>query len=134
MVVGVLHHLFGEGDVILEGLGGGVDHDGGKAAVNAAFADLKIRAVIEVQGDGQAGIGLGGLHELDEIDVLGILARAGGHLQDQGGIHLRCGLGDALDDLHIVHVERADGIAAFIGFPEHFLRRYDWHDITLLIV
>ena len=39
------------------------------------------------------------------------------------------GLGDTLHDLHVVDVERADGVSAVIGFFEHFSRCYERHNI-----
>ena len=119
VVVGVLHHLAGQGDILLKGLAAGVDHHGGEAPVHTAFAQLIAVAVVQMQGDGQAGLGLGGLHQLHEIGVVGVGPGALGDLQDHGGLDLRGGLGDALDDLHVVDVERTDGVAAVIGFFEH---------------
>ena len=118
--VGILHHLTGEGDVLLEVVLGTVDHDGGKAPVDAGLADFKILPVVQVQGDGQAGVGNGGLNQLHEVAVLGILPGAGGNLKDDGRLGLQGGLGDALDYLHVVDVEGADGVAALVGLPEHF--------------
>ena len=118
--VGVLHHLTGEGDVVLEGMLGPVDHHGGEAPVDAGFADLKILPVVQVQGHGQAGVLDGGLHQLPQVDGLGILPGPGRHLEDQRGVDLLGCLGDALDDLHIVDVKGADGIAPGIGLLEHF--------------
>lgn len=40
---------------------------------------------------------------------------------------LLAGLGDALYDLHVVDVERADGVAAIISLGEHFLGSYQCH-------
>ena len=84
-----------------------------------------------MQGDRKTGLLLGSLDELDEIGVVGVGARAAGDLQDDGSFDLGRGLGDALDDLHVVDVERADGIAALIRLAEHFLCGYDRHDIYL---
>ncbi|CAN4035301.1 TM1266 family iron-only hydrogenase system putative regulator, partial [Dysosmobacter welbionis] len=53
-----------------------------------------------------------------------------GHLENQGSLQIPGGLGDALDDLHIVDVERADGIAAVVGFFEHFGRGNQCHKIN----
>ena len=55
VVVGVLNDLLGDLDVLGKGLGGGVDHDGGEAAVDAGLAGLKVRAVVQVQHDGDVG-------------------------------------------------------------------------------
>ena len=80
-----------------------------------------------MQADGQAGLNDGGLHQLDEVGVVGVGAGALGHLQDQGGVDLLGSLGDALDDLHVVDVESADGVAAVIGFLEHLGSCYKGH-------
>ena len=61
----------------------------------------------------------GSLDQLHQIGVVGIGARALGNLQDDGGLQLAAGLGDALHDLHVVDVEGADGVAASIGLLEH---------------
>ncbi len=133
MVVGIFHHLAGQGDVLLVGLAGTVDHDGGEAAVDAALAELKGVAVIEMHADGQVeasgllGVLDGGLDELHEVDVLGIGPGALAHLQDEGGVLLDGGLSDALNDLHVVHVERADGVAAVVGLLEHLFCGDDCH-------
>ena len=122
VVVGVLHNLLGDLDVLLEGLGGGVDHDGGKAAVDAGLAGLKVGAVVQMQHDGDVGaLDDGGLHQLHQIGVVGVGPGALGHLEDQRSIQIPGSLSDALDDLHVVDVERADGVSAVVGFPEHFL-------------
>ncbi len=132
LIVGVLHHLAGEGHVVLVVVVAAIDHHRGKAPVDAGFADFKIRAVVQMQGDGQAGIGNGGLHQLGEVDMLGVLAGAGGNLEDDGGLLLGGGLGDALDDLHVVHIEGADGVATLIGFFEHLGSSDKRHNGSLL--
>ena len=98
---------------------GAVDHHGGEASVDAGFADVKVLAVVQVQGDGQARVLHGGLHQLHQVAVLGIFSGPGGHLEDDGGVGLLGSLGDALDDLHVVHVESADSVAAVISLLEH---------------
>ena len=112
----VLNDLLGDLDVLGKGLGGGVDHNGGEAAVDAALAGLKVRAVIEVQHDGDVGAALhGGLDELDEVGMVRVGAGALGNLKNNGSVFLLAGLGDALHDLHVVDVERADGVAVTSG-------------------
>ncbi len=54
VVVGVLDDLLGDLDVLLKGLGGAVDHNGGEAAVDAGLAGLEVRAVVQMQRDGDA--------------------------------------------------------------------------------
>ena len=133
VVMGILHHLTGQGNVLGKGLGGGVDHHGSEAVLNAGLAQLEAVAVVQMQGDGQAGLDDGGLHQLLQIGAVGIGPGALGHLQDQGGLQLGSGLGDALNDLHVVHVEGADGVTAVIGLLEHFLCCNQWHNKSLLL-
>ena len=83
--------------------------------------------MIEVDDDGQAGIGFGRFDELHEVDVLGILAGAGADLQNQGRVFFLGGFRDALDNFHVIDVERTDGVAAFVRFFEHIARVYDRH-------
>ena len=59
-------------------------------------------------------------YELNQIRVVGVSAGSLGYLQNDRGFLLLAGLGDALDDFHVVDVERADGVAAVIGLLEHF--------------
>ena len=131
--MGILDDLAGQGDVVLEAVGGAVDHDGGEAAVDAALAGLEVGAVIQMQDDGDIRVlDDGSLDQLHQIGVVGIGAGALGNLQDHGSVLLLASLGNALHDLHIVDVERADGIAAIIGFLEHFSRSNQWHTNILL--
>ncbi|MPM66920.1 hypothetical protein SDC9_113834 [bioreactor metagenome] len=118
-VVRVLHHAAGQGDVFFKAQVAAVDHDAGKAAVNAAFAGLKIGAVVEMHGNGQTAGFHGGLNQLHQVGVVGVLARARGHLEDDGRFFSCRAFHDALDDLHIVDVERADGVTALIRAFEH---------------
>ncbi len=134
VVMGILHHLLGDFNVLREGLGAGVDHDGGKAAVDAALAGLEVRAVIQVQRDGDIGaLNNSGLHQLHQIGVVGVGAGALGHLQDQGGVDFLGSFRDALDDLHVVDVESADGVTAGIGLFKHLGSSYEGHGKNLLM-
>ena len=127
-LVSVLNDLAGQGNVLLEGVLGTVDHNGGETAVDAGLADLKVLTVVEVDTDGQVGILNSSLDELHEVNVLGVLAGAGGNLQDESGVELLGSLGDALDNLHVVDVESADGVAVGIGMLEHFFAGNQSHD------
>jgi hypothetical protein len=97
-----------------------VDHDACEAAVHAAFAQFKRIAVIEVQADGQVGFNDRRLDELHQVGMVGVFACAGADLQDQRGAEFLGCFRDALYDLHVVHVERADGVAAGVSFFKHF--------------
>lgn len=59
------------------------------------------------------------LYHLDEVGVVRISARALGNLQNNRGFLLLAGLGDALNNFHVVHVESADSVAAVIGLLKH---------------
>ena len=76
--------------------------------------------MIQVQSNVQPSVGNGGLHQLHQINVFGIFARAGAHLQNQRRFGFGRSLGDALDNFHIVHVESAHRVAAGVGFLKHF--------------
>ena len=68
-----------------------------------------------------------GLDQLDEVHVLGIRARALGNLKNHRRLFHRGRLGDALNDFHVVDVERADGIMAFIRLLKHLGRGNKTH-------
>ena len=62
------------------------------------------------------------LNHLEQIGVVRVSARALGYLKDNRSLLLLASLSDTLNDLHIVHVESADGVAAVVGFLEHLGR------------
>ena len=131
--MGVLDHLFGALDVLSERLGGQVDHDGGEAVVDAGLAGLKAVAVVQVEHDGNLGaLDHGGLHQLYQIGTVGVGAGALGYLKDHRCLLLTAGLGDALDDLHVVDVEGSDGVTAVIGLLEHLSGSDQCHNNHLL--
>ena len=64
--MGVFHDPLGHGNILFEGVVRTVNHHGGEAAVNAGLAGFKIRAVIQVQGNGDLGaLNDRRLHQLD---------------------------------------------------------------------
>ncbi len=117
--MGVIYNLFGQGDVVLKAVLGAVNHHGGKTAVNAGFADSKILAVVQMQSQIQSAVLNGGLHQLHQINMLGIFACAGANLQNQRRFCFLGGFSDALNNLHIVDVEGSDGVPSVIGFFKH---------------
>ena len=133
VVVRVLDDLLGDLDVLGKGLGGGVDHNGGEAAVDAALAGLKVGAVVQMQNDGDIGAAnYGSLDQFDQIVVVRVGASTLGDLQDNGSVLFLAGFGDALNDFHVVDVESADGVAAVVSLLEHFGCSYQRHnDISL---
>ena len=131
VVVGVLHHPAGDGDIFFKGLGRSIDHNGGIAAIDAEFAHLKAAAVIQVQRHRNVGtFQSGSLGQFYHISV--VFQHILGHLQDHGSGFLTAGFTDGLDGLHIVKVERADGIAATVRLLEHLFGSYECHrDLSL---
>ena len=124
----VLNDLLGDLNVLLEGLGGSVDHDGGEAAVDAGLAGLEAVAVVQVQSDGDLGaLQNSSLHQLHEVRVVGVSTGALGDLQDNGSVLLAAGLGDTLNDLHVVNVESANSVAAVVGLLKHLGSSYKSH-------
>ena len=126
-VMGVFHYFFREGDVFFKGQVASVDHDAGEPAVDTAFAGFKIRAVIQVDHDGQIRIQDGGLDHFHQIDVLGIFACACGNLQDQRRVFQFAAFSDPLDDFHIIDVKSANGITAFVCLAKQFPCIDKWH-------
>ena len=130
--VGVFHHLLGQGDVFFIGQVRAVDHHGGETAVDTVAAQFEAGAVVQMHHHGHGRIlGQGGFHQLHEVFLPGIAARARRDLKDHGGFFLRGGLHDALHDFHVVDVERAHSIPARIGGGEHFLRPDKRHGFLL---
>ena len=129
VVMCIFHNLLGQGDVLIKGLGGGIDHDGGEAAVDAGFAQLEGIAVVQVQRDGDLGVLFDrGLNQLDQIGVVGVSAGTLGNLQNNRALQLTGSFRDALDDLHVIDIESANGIAAVVGLFKHFFCGDKWHN------
>lgn len=77
VVMGVFYDLLGHGDILFKGERGTVDHNGGKSAVDTRFTGFEIRAVVQMECDGQVGIfNNRGLHQLDQVGVVCICAGA----------------------------------------------------------
>ena len=95
VIVSVLNDLTGERNVILKGLGGCVDHDGGEAAVYAGFAKLIAVTVVKMECYGKSSLLDRSLNKLHQIGVVCVRARALGHLEDDRSFVLCGGLCDA---------------------------------------
>ena len=120
MIVSVLYDFTGDLDVLLEGLGGSVDHDGSEAAVDAGLAGLEAVAVVQVQSDGNFGaLDNSSLNQLHQVGVVSVGAGTLGNLQDDGSLLFLTSLSDGLNDLHVVDVESADGVTAVISLLKH---------------
>ena len=115
----VFDDFFGLLNVFCKGLVRAVEHNGGESAVDARFAGCEIRAVIEVQSNRNVADFESRANEMDEILMVGVLASTGGALQNDRRLHFGSGTRDALDDFHVVDVERANGEAVLVSLLKH---------------
>ena len=133
VIMRIFNNFTGEGNIFFIGLGRSVDHNGGETAVNTALAELEAVTVVQMQSDRDFGIQLNrGFHQLDQVGVVGIGAGPLGNLQNDGSLQLAGSIGNALDDLHVVDVERADCVSAVISFFKHFSCGNKCHGRNLL--
>ena len=128
VVVCILDDLTGKSDVVLKRLRGSVDHNGGKAAVDAGLTNLEGIAVVQMQSDRDIRVfDDSSLNHLYQIGVVCISASTLGNLQDNRGLQLASCLGNTLNDFHVVYVESANSVAAIISLLEHFSSSYKCH-------
>ena len=128
VIMCIFHNLSGEGNVVLKGLGGCIDHNRSKSAVNAGFAQFKSITMVKVQSNRNFGVELyGSLNKLHKISVVRISTGALGNLKDHRALQLACCFGNTLDDLHVIDVECADCISAVICLCKHFFCGYECH-------
>ena len=117
----ILNNLLCDLDVLLERILGSIDHNGSKSAIDTGLADLEVCAVIQMQSDRNIRIlDHRSLNQLSQVSSVRILSCACGYLKDNRGLQLSRCLCDSLYNLHVVHIESADCVAAFICFFEHF--------------
>ena len=115
-----------EGHILVVGQGRAVDHHRRKAHVDAALAGLEAVAVVEVKDDFRMGatefLGVfhGTLGHIAQQGLVGVVARAFRHLQNDGRLGFHSGHDDGLELFHVVEVEGGDGIAAVHSLGEHF--------------
>ena len=124
VIVRVLYHLGGDFDVFGERMARRVDHNGREPVLDAVYAEIVRIAVIEMQADRQTRILDCGLNHFNEVLGVGVFARARAYLKDERSFFELAGFHDTLYRFHVVDVECADGVAAFIGFCEHILSGY----------
>ena len=119
--VRVLNDLLCQSDVVLERFGGSIDHNGSKSTVNTALAKLEAVTMVQMKRDRDIGI-LDDcrFNQLYQVSMVCVSTSAFGNLQDNRAVQLAGCLSNTLNDLHVVHVERADGISAVISLLEHF--------------
>ncbi len=119
--VGILYYFLCNLNILLKRILGSINHNGGETAVYTGLADLKVCTVIQMQGNRNIGIlNDRSLNKLGQIRVICILPGSCRHLQNNRRIQLAGRFRNRLYDLHVVHIESADCIAALIGLLEHF--------------
>ncbi len=75
----------------------------------------------------ETGLLFGGLNHGKQIVMMSILSCTCRNLKNNGSVVLfTCG-DNTLYNLHVVNVESADGITAFISFFKHLCRINKWH-------
>ena len=121
LVMGVSHQLLGLGNVLVDGVVGTIEHDGGEAGLDAGLGAL-VGAVVQMQRhrhrDAQALVhGLD--HSGDRLETGHVLAGALRDTQDHRALH---GLGlqqDGLGPLQVVDVELTDAVMAVACLAQH---------------
>ena len=135
--MGVLHHLPGQLNVLLQGQGGAVDHHGGVAPLNGGGAGIEVLAVVQVENDGDGGVRPVLLHGGGDVPraLLLVLQGALGEVHPaahegvgqirplengEGLVHLNDGLGLG----HGVHVKGPLGVIVLLGGLHQGPQRY----------
>ena len=136
-LMSIVDHFLRQRDIFLVGEMRAVDHHRREAHVDARFAKLERVAVIEVQHDLRMGaaqlLGVldGPLSHIAQQRLIGVLASAARHLQNDGRLGLDRSLNDGLHLLHVVEVERSDRILPCDGLLEHLA---GVHQTQILVV
>ncbi len=105
-----------------------VHHHAGEARADRLDADRRRGAVVLVQHDGEVGVRLdGGEHQVAQVGLAGVLARASRGLQDHRRHRLLRRLHDRVDLLEVVDVERRHAVAVFGGVVEQLTQGDQGH-------
>jgi len=123
--VGAFDDALGDGDVFLERIVRGVDHDRAKEArVDAVVASLLV-TVVEVHGENRFGVNLGcAADDCFEHPLVGVFACALRDLNDERGLGVDCALEQPHRLLRVVNVIRADSVFT-VGVLKELCGRYD---------
>ena len=125
ILVSVIGHFLGEGNVLLVGQMRTVDHHRRESAFDTALAQFEAVTVVQVEDNLRMlpaqflGISNSALCHIAQQRSVGVSACALGYLKNDRSVLLLASLGDTLNDLHVVHVESADSVAAVISLLEH---------------
>ena len=118
-----IHHFPGNPDILLQGVGGAVDHQGVVADVDSVADDLEAPAVVPMDGAGQGGLGGVGAHHVDKVVDVGVGQKAAAEGEDYGGLELLTGLHDAGKHLYIPDAEVGYGVVFLLRLDQHILGR-----------
>ena len=129
MLVRVFDNFLGDFDIFLKRLVRGVNHHAGKTFINALFAQLEGVTVIQMNGNRNIREADGGLDEFLEINRIGVGTCALGNLENERSFFFFASLDDGLDQLHVVHVERAESVFAFERLGEQVFGMCQWHKL-----
>ena len=117
--VGAVDDALGDRDVFFEGIVGGVDHHGAeKAGIDAVVAGLLV-TVVEM--DGENGLGedfAGGADDGFQHALVGVVTRALGDLDDEGGLGVDGSFEKAHGLFGVIDVVGADGVFSVSVFEE----------------
>ena len=116
-------HGLGDLDVLLKHMVRAVDHDGGVTGAESLHGQLVAAAVVEVHHDGDAGLRSSGGHHGVEHGRRSILQGAGSGLDDDGSAQLLGSGDDGLHHLHVLGIERADGVMVLLSVEHQIFGR-----------
>ena len=113
----------GDLDVLLKHMVRAVDHDGGVAGTECLHGQLIAAAVVEVHHDGDAGLRSGCGHHGVEHGRRSILQGTRGGLDDDRSAQLLSSGDDGLHHLHVLGIERADGVMVLLSVEHQIFGR-----------
>ncbi len=117
--VGLVHHAFGDGRILIEWFVAGVDHHGTIEAGIDAVVTRRLVPVVEMHRKNRFRKDLfGRANHGFQIPLVGVLARAFAELDDERRLALDVALEQANGLLQIVDVIRAQGILAVGDFEQ----------------
>lgn len=119
--------LLGEFDVFVVRQVRTVDHDGRKAALDAALAQVEAVAMVEVKHDGNVesefvGIFDRALGHMAQHCLVGVFPSPRGDLKNDRTLRLDAGLDNGLKLLHVVEIVGGNGITALYRLLEQLDR------------
>jgi len=141
--VGVGHDLPGDGDVLLQGPVGGVDHDRGEPGGDGFLDDREVAGVVKMQGDGDGDLLLRHLGEELAGEAARRNLRAGQlplrDLDDERRGQRLPGLEHRPDHGRVTRRKRADGVAAALGCGQEGTQAVNaavagWHMLLLALI